>query len=290
MNILPLVTAFLLLFALGAYTLLHQSIATRQEERHLEGAQRLHWRKVSQADRALYKALPAKPTNTKTEKKPSAPKPSPYISPRKKFNLPECAKLNISPLFNQEKQNPLLRKAAIALINRLYSPTLAYRQGIEEEILEVLIKTGMENPKIESFEELFAKIEPNPAPYYKFIKGTQKYQLYTNIGYPALEDFFTLEGKRAPILMSHACEPLLIALFGDAFANHLIQKETEIWQKEGKHIPLKKEEIAALFLEHSPNNKNLSDFESILDYKPQDRHLEQLVIYDEKSKILLRFR
>lgn len=280
----------MLLFAMGAYTLLQQSIATRQMERHFEGAQRLHFRKIAEGDRALYKASKAVKKGGKEGPKRVAKKGGTFESPRTQFNLPENAKLNISPLFSKDKPDPLLRKVTLSLLDRLYEPTAAYRKGFEEELLDAMIKAGIENPKIDSFADLFSKLEGDFSSYYKFLKGTQNYTLFTNIGYPAIGDFLTLQTERKPILLASASKPLLIALFGDRFANELLLKEAENWNKEGKHVQIKKEEIEALFIQHGPTGKNLSDFESLLDYKNREKHLEQQVYLDQKSKIQLRIR
>lgn len=290
MNILPLVTAFMFLFALGAYTLLHQSMATKYEESHFSGAQRLHWGNYSQTERTLYKDHPG--TILFPKKKSSSPPKThlPYQSPRNRINLPESAKLNLAPLLFQNSPHPLLRHIALALINRLYQATSLYRPGLEEEVLSTLTREVRAHPDISSFQELFGQIHVENPLYYKLFKGTQKYTLFTSKGYPALSDFMTLDPKRASIIMPNASKPLLIALFGDAFANQLIKKEQVIWEEGHKHRPLKKEEIAMLFVEFGPPGYKLEDFDSFIDYSRHDKQVEQHIFYDEKSKIQLRLR
>lgn len=288
MNILPLVTAFMLLFAIGAYTLLQQAISTRQEERHFGAAQRLHWKSVSQIESALYKLHPGQsPSHVAKEKTKQPDKP--YESPRTKFNLPLSAKLNISPLFS-ETPNPRLREIAAKLIERLYQATYLYRPGLADEVLNLLIDTGRQNPDCLTFAELFRKMRNPPHVLYKMLKGTQNYRLFTSLGYPSLDDYLAIAPKRAPIFMVHASKALLIAAFGDVFANQLILKEKESWEKEGKYIPLKKEEIEALFLEFGGHGKNLSDLDPLLDYKRHSRALDQQIYLDEKSKIQVRIK
>lgn len=289
MNILPIATAFIFLFALQAYTLLQRTMATSQETMHFSGAQRIYWNHLNQEQRQLYKTFKNSiPAAKKNEKKPaSAPKESEYKSLRTYFNLPESAKLSIASLLREKTPNPKLREVTAKLIRLLYEQTSLYSPHFEDKVLATLIRIGHEHPNAETFQDLFQKVDDEISLYYKLCKGTQSYDLFTSNGYPALGDFLTL-ANRPPVYMNYASQALLIALFGEIFANQLIEKEKKSWEETGKKIPLKKEEVEALFMKISPNGKNLSDFGNLLDYSQRSRRLSQYVFYDEKSNIQIR--
>lgn len=269
-------------------------MATSQEELNFCGAQRIHWLEVGQIERSAYKnrsgniAQAKKVVNTLLSSQKTEKKPEEYRSPRTKFNLPESAKLSIAPLFQENAPNAKLREIATHLIRVIYETTSLYRFHLEEEVLATLIKVGRANPTITTFQELFPKVEKDHLLYYKLCKGTQRYDLFTNNGYPALGDFFTL-ANRTPVLMSRASKPLLVVLFGEQFTHQLMEKERILWKEKEKHQPLKKEEIEMLYLKVA-SGKNLSEFEGLLDYNQHDRHRKQRVFYDEKSNIQLRMR
>lgn len=86
MNILPLVTAFILLFALCSYTLLQQYISVSHESFKIRAAHRIERQHLSEIDRLAYR----RHRNKNPEAKPSnKSETAEYISPRTFF--PCCA-------------------------------------------------------------------------------------------------------------------------------------------------------------------------------------------------------
>ncbi len=294
MNILPLIAAFLMLFALGAYTLLHQSMATHQEQKHFAGAERIHLKEIDEKTRALYKASPGKTTFPlrKNKKEVSEEPLAPYQSPRESFNLPESSKLSIYPLLTAKTPSPLLRQTALKLIQSIYERTSLYHPHLEEEILDTLIEVAGELDDVEgmSLQEFYPHLQREQELYYKLLKGTQSYKLYTDVGYPALSDFICLKKRDKPVCMAYACQALLVALFGDSFAAHVKLKEEELWEEHRRHRPAPKEEMLSLFLDWGPLGKNMSDFDPLLSYDREEKVFEQQIFFDKNSQIQLRVR
>lgn len=285
MNILPLVSAFILLFALGSYTLVHEYHAAMQEKFHYTAALRIQrrWAKCIQAEE--FRKLPGKNEETK-EKKESEKKGGEYKSPRDRLNpIPE-SKLNIAALFTQEK-DPLLEQITLNLLHRLYELAPFYHPHMEREILDLILATVKENPSIRSCTDL-AKYHPL---FYKLAKGTHKVTLFTDQGYPALGDYISLEeneNKKA-VQFPYASRAVLLAFFGkeEGMVHQLCEVEKGKWEVDHKHHPLTKAELEAFLLQR---RKNLSDYEKLLSFSTQKQAPSQYLIQDQPSKIQLKIQ
>ena len=264
MNILPLVSAFILLFAIGSYTFLHQFRAAVHEEKSYTERIALSQKNARDKTRRAFNRIkakestPKKPKGEKTNKENIA-----YKSPRdRRIPFPE-GKLNITFLFKKE-ENPQIKTITLELIERLYEFTSLEFDA--EHLLDTLIATVKKHPSIDTFEKLLSHLPPEEAPiFYKLVKGTNTYTLFTSEGYPPIGNFITLDPKshQRPIHFAHASRPLLQALFGDVFAPQIVKEERHKWEPEHKHLSLKKDELEALLLQH---RKNLVDYEQLLNF------------------------
>jgi len=277
MNVLPLVSAFILIFAICSYTFFYNVSAAVQEKTHFQGAHRIQRKFASLVQSKLYTKMKgekgeAKPTSSKEQEE--------FKSPRDHVNLPPEAKLNIRVLLADGDR---LKKEAIflELTRNLYEFTTIYYPGLENDLLETL----KQNPKITNFDELL----PKAPKFYKLIKGTHRYKLGRFEGYPALQDFFIFEESKNGKLVDycHAARPVLEAVFGKLIAPKIINEEKHKWEQNKKHIPLTKQELEAFLLTIS---KNIVAYEPFLYFKATRHAQTHEVILDGASRIQLKIQ
>ncbi len=286
MNVLPLVSTFILLFAVASYTFVHNMRATVQEQFHYHSAQAIEEKFANSIQSKVYTAQKGK----NLHKKPTSPsgidKNTRFTSPRDKFRLYPERTLNIRTLAN-EGGDPQVEEIALSLIRNLYQTTLLYTPHLENEILETIIQTLKEYPSLTNFESLLSRLPEEKLPlFYKLTKGTHSYQLKTDKGYPALGDFLSIHpsSHKKPIYFSHAPRPLLDAVFGQLFASQIILEERRKWELEHKHDPLNQQELEAFFLK---NRKNLTEFVPLLNFKKSKSKSKETVETDD-AKLRIR--
>lgn len=285
MNILPMVTALALLFALCSYTLMHQYIAVKFESQKVRGAHRIERVFLSEIDRGRYRSHSAKPSNKKKEEQSDEQiKEMTYHSPRMLFNKKPLTKLNLAPLLttSENVEQQMLKKAAATLIKNLYQHTPLYEEELEKEVVQILVNVLKEHPEIESLSEAYSHIEKRRPLFYKLFRGTQSYQVSSNVGYPSLTDFFILEKKRAAIQFAHASSPVLEAVFGMPITAAILREEEARWHEDHRHHPLKKTELSDLLIQE---RKNPSDYEPLLNFSTSQVKGDQFIFQDKLSKV-----
>lgn len=280
-----MVTAFALLFALCSYTLLHQSIAVQFESIKVRGAHRIERVLLTELDRARYHRHPVK-TSKKQKEEPTDKEITEmkYNSPRMAFNKKPLTKLNLAPLLTVEEtpDQKLLQIAATTLIKNLYQHTTVYEEEMEKEVFALLLKTLKEHPEIESLQQAYAHLEERRELFYKLFRGTQNYQLSSNVGLPPLTDFFILEKKRAAMQFAHASRPVLEAILGLPLTAAILQEEEARWHEDHKEHPLTKEELSDLLLKE---RKNPTDYEPLLNFSTSHTKSDQFIFQDKLSKV-----
>ncbi len=288
MNILPLVSAFMMLFAIGAYTLMHQWIAMMQEERSTTGSERIHLGIVSQVEEDQYSN--AKGPKAAAKKPVQQKKQTQYHSPREQANLPESAKLNFALLLKEE--NALLYETAAELLRLLYERSAIYRPNFEYDVLDILMKTAKENPAVKELDQLLPHIQTESDLFYKLLKGTHTHSLYTSIGYPPLTDFFSFVGDaKKPINLRFASKALLIALLGHTCANQVILKEQAKWDKEHKKTPLTKAEFEELYMQYGSREKPFTKLEQLVQFSNAKGKTKpkETVVFDKETRMQLKY-
>lgn len=286
MNILPLVSAFIILFAIGSYTFLHSVRAAVQEKFHYTGALAVERTFASQIQNEIYKDQKGKgdDSDEKTDSKKNENKK--FESPRDDRSKYNNRKINIKKL-SAAQGNPQLEKVVLTLLRDIYGQTAIYTPNLEHEVLATLIATLKLHPSVNSFEELLPKISSgSTALFYKLIKGTQDYELRTKKGYPALGDFLSLEGKPTkPINFYTAYRPVLSAVFGEKICELILIEEQRKWEIDHKTKHLTKAELDA-FLKKI--QQNLSDYEPLLQFSNSADKTSQEIVKDTSSKMQIR--
>lgn len=284
MNVLPLVTAFILLFAMGSYSLMSQLRGVLEERTHYLGMLTICRGNATAHQVELFNALEGEEAKkAKNPQKEKELKDTDYESFREKNNPSPHSKLHIHDLITQE--NPLIKQVATRLIRLLYEHTAFYVEGFEHEVLDQILVVLKEHPEIEAFEECLA-YAPS---LYKVIKGTHTYRLSTNEGYPPLENFLSLQRLDAtakPIHFTFASRMLLEALFDDPrLVGEISMQERERWDKDHRIHPCTKAELSQLL---GKRNKNLSDLEALLYFSTSRKRNNKYLIRDDASSVQMR--
>lgn len=289
MNVLPLVSVFLMIFAICSYTFVHKIRTVIEAKTHLSSSYRITRQFASNTNRIMYQKYRAVKSPTPKKQKSSGPKNSSYHSPRDAFNKREEMKLNLRTLLTKN-DNKEIERISLRLLENLYFLAPFYRKELEYEILQTLLAALKNHPDCIRFEELLAFIPKEKYPlFYKLIKGTQTYQVYTTKGYPPLGDFFSLEKLKPsekPIQFCHASRPLLEAIFGQTLAPLIINEEKHKWEKEQKHITMNKQELEAFLLSQ---RRNLTDYEPLLSFSQKKNPPHHEIIHDLNSGLRLKF-
>lgn len=293
MNLLPMVFAFLFIFATISITFLKEMKSFFLFESSIEAHHRIE-RVLSNtiATRAYQKI--------KTELKPATPsfqpkketKPKTFYSKRTSFPPFINSKLNLTPLLDKSqdaKQHPFYEPLA-KLLRELYQKPLfarLKREKIEYQLLNALFKKAKEKEVIEDLTDLIPDDPLLSSIYYKLLKGTN--QVKDQKGYPPLADYLILEEEDAPIVyFSFASPPLLEALFGHTIKEAILNKEKEKWQSENPSIYLTKEELQALLAEHPSQMMHFSLIEPFLDFSKQFFPREEIGGKDPATGMTLR--
>ncbi len=286
MNVLPLVSAFIILFAIGSYTFLHSVRAAIQEKFHYTGALAVERTYASKIQNEIYKDQKGKGDDSDEKTEAEKNENIKFKSPRDKRSSYNNRKINIKKLA-ADQGNPQLEKVVLTLLRQIYGRTGIYTPNLEHEVLATLIATLKLHPSVNSFEELLPKISSGSnALFYKLIKGTQYYELGKDKGYPALGDFLSLEGKPTkPINFYTAYRPVLSAVFGEKICEQILIEEQRKWEIDHKTKHLSKTELDA-FLKKI--QQNLSDFEPLLQFSNAVDKTSQEIVQDEKTKMQMR--
>ncbi|MBS0629580.1 MAG: hypothetical protein JSS30_05070 [Verrucomicrobia bacterium] len=285
MNILPLVSAFIILFAIGSYAFVHSLRTTAQESFHYKGALAVERRFANQIQKEIYEAQKAKKEEEKEKTESEQNQNKKFVSHRDKFSTQNNRKILIKKLGS----DPQLEKVVLRLLKDIYDQTPIYTTNMEHEVVSVLITAIKQNPSAITFEELLPKLPDSQIPlFYKLIKGTQNYELRkSNSGYPALGDFLTLEGKSIkPINFYYASRTVLKALFGEKLCEQIIIAEKLKWEsdhKAAKHLMQK--ELDAFF---TKINVNYSEYEPLLHFSSGASKASQEIVQDESTKLKVR--
>ena len=282
MNILPLVSAFIFLFALGSYTLIHHFKATMQEQNHYSASLNIQRKYAKKILKKKWKEIEGKNLHPKKNTESNKDENLQYFSPRDRLKFFPEKKLNIFFLFSENK-DPFLEEVTLRLISNLYKRTTIYTENLPEKVLTAITRIIQADPSIDSFEKLAPKLLVEDHEFfYKIIKGTHDYILFSDKGYPALGDYLTITAhkKQKPIFFRRASTALLQALFKDPIAHQIRLAEKRKWEEKHKHNALLMKELETLLLQHK---LNLSDYKPYLSFSRQKTGASQEALVDEKT-------
>lgn len=278
MNILPLVSAFILIFSIGSYTFVHNQLCSIQERHHFFGAFSASHRYASSLQSKRYRKIKGKNLFAKTSTSHKAKEP-PYHSPRNRQYPYEQAKLNIQGMIG--KQSPKIDVLFVNFIDHLYQ---FFPEKGETSLGLLLLKLIKKEQTFDKLEDFLKLAEGNDRKLiYKILKGTQNVNLSRAIGYPALGDYIRIgDTQEKPIQISHAARPLLEVFLGPHIAPLVMEKEKLKWKQKRKHIPINQDELVHLLLSR---NSNLASIEDFIDFSRKKTALQEEIIESKGIKI-----
>ncbi len=272
MNILPLVIAFLTIFACITVSFLREAKSFSLIETTIHGYNRTD-RAVSNAIvRKSYRKIKVE-TNPKKETEPKKVLKQNYHSMREFYPPLESSKFHLGPLLKAEgdlKQHPLYEPLA-QLFRLLYGKCLFKNQDksekLEYHLIEEIVKNAKKMPNSENLAELYPEDPHLQKIYYKMLKGTNNYT--QDVGIPPLEHFVSLEKSEKAVVLGFASPLLLEALFGKEVASEILNLERKKWSESNNYYYFSKEDFQLVF-NKSPNKASLlTVLDSFLDYSKQ---------------------
>jgi len=255
MNILFLVTSFLLIFSFISASLLKNSLFFSHEKSsycsYLSSKQKLQ----SKWERYQYAAF--KKARTKEAKEPAKPPsirtPNSFSSHRERKNLSRLAKWNLAPMLLADVPSDLLEEKAALLLEELYAHTAFWKKAQENvPDLSVALITcfkakNLKKEDLKTLSDLFPNESLLREPFYKMLKGSSFYNIEKKEGYPPLEEFFKIDVEDAKTLtFPYASYPAIKVFFGEEIAEKIVLLEKDKSQKQAGCCSLSQEELLNL--------------------------------------------
>lgn len=246
MNILPVVFAFIFIFAFVTLGFIQNQKNAHLAEKCFKSYHSLSRLSSNAVAKKLYDRVKTPPPTEKTEK-PATPKTrkAQRHSTREYFPPVDYSKFNLLPLLElkTDPQRHPLYEICAGLLHMLYGETLL-KEGVEYDLLKGMLKAYQTKGDIKALSDLYPDTPQLRQIYYKMLKGTNQYNIETHRGIPPLEDFLLLD-KSPSIRFSFASAPLLHAIFGKKIASKILDEEKKK-REEGKNKSLTKEEVTTL--------------------------------------------
>lgn len=213
MNTLGFVFSILMILSFG-FSLCFEKQVTGQRLRttHLG-----HWhanRKILvQCETEFYNSLPHKIPVLKKNKSTQIPPSGEHTPKIIKIN-PSCARLNLFPLTDEDKEkHRLLYETAAKLLKFFYGKSLFEdKPHTEIHFLNAFlqaVKTTIQQNKPLHLEKLQFKEPKQQLIYYKMLKGNKN----SLQGYPSLMEYIKLEPQASKICLAHSHPNLIAVLF-----------------------------------------------------------------------------
>ena len=295
MNILFLVTSFLLIFSFISASLLKNSLFFSHEKSsycsYLEGKQKLHDKWERYQYQSYKKNKP--PEKKNAQQKTITPKETTYTSHRVRKNLPKLAKWNIAPMLLSEVPCDALETRGAILLEELYGHAPFWLKAKLEtpDLAETLIasfkskKLGKED--LTNLSDLFPQEPLLQNVFYKMLKGTSLYDLEKKKGYPPLSEFFTLDVEEKKTLsFPYASFPAIKAFFGEDVAEEIVLLEKETSQTKGvTYYAASKDELIAITTQKG-QGIYFTEIEESLSFAHKKALLEKLTQQEKKGPFL----
>lgn len=135
--------------------------------------------------------------------------------PRKPDLNHECAKLDLWPLAQEGRANhPALYELAAKLIRTFYTSLNVKEKNFEYHFLDALLSAIKTHPQgaLFAFEKL--ELPGYQHLYYKMLRGTKRWDLAAQTGYPPLLDYIKASSSKEKVCLFHAHPDVLTYLFG----------------------------------------------------------------------------
>lgn len=286
MNILPFVITILLILGMFSLTQLKQ-IRSPETKIYISYFETLRQTRNALAHEVYQKEMKKQSKNnaSSTGNQKSNNEDVPYF--RDQYFGCKEGRLNLYSLL-EEKQNSLLKEVATAYLRTLYGHLPDYSDALLDDLLEAQAAYIAANHEPVPFYELTFKDPKKHEKYYRFIRGTNTYDLKTK-GFPPLEDFFTFNAdQKKPMLFNYAPEVFLNVVFSTEFTAEIRKEEHEAQKQDNKRTSCFNREGLLI----KANEKMISDANSKMDlfeFKSK-RAKKTISTTDEKTGITVRAR
>jgi hypothetical protein len=223
MNVLGLVFSLLIILSYSFYACWDKHIASSRLRATYLSHETANRKLLNSYQSEVYEQMGhKKKTQSDDPIKPKKHKPKPIAPKAKKPDPnPDCAKLNLWPLFEEEPEaHPVLYELAAKMIRTFYST----QKRFEYSLLDALIKGAKEAIQSQSHFAL-EKIDLHNTDlqhfYYKMLKGTKKWNLASHVGYPSLLDYVKAHPSKDKLCLFEAHPDLMTVCFNLPLATKL---------------------------------------------------------------------
>lgn len=287
MNILPLVVAFLLVFALTATTFMKEIQTIFLLEKTVEGFHRTERIVHNNIVRKSYANISGD-SLTPNEHSSSPKTEKTYLSKRKACPPSDSSKFNLRPLIEYPKElksHPLYEPLA-TFLRLLYRENVFKKfkiKEIEYRLIHAWVEKAQKQPEIKEIAELYPEDPHLAKVFYKMLKGTNQYG--SEGGIPPLKHFICFREEKTAAYLSFASHYLLEALFGKEAAELILQEEYKGWLKSNKYTFFSKEEMQKMVLSHPKLASIFPSLEPYLNYSKRPMPRNQIGGRDKKTGI-----
>ena len=256
MNILGIISSFLIILAISINLLMHKNIENNHTHKSLQGYMAANRKALNNCEKKLMPRI--KKESTSKKKKPATKK---KLKP-----IYNCGKLNLSI----ENTNYLTK-----LLHILYGDNLLEDELVQQKILRSILKQVKQKQPLE---KLKFKSPTLQLIYYQMLQGIKSKNIYS------LLDFVDTQMPPHKICLQHANKTILTMLFNAEVADKIIALRSE------KKITAS--ELETIFNEAYytlPSDNNLKEIASFYHFSTK-RQESQVTGYDKKSQICLKRR
>ncbi|MEX0961606.1 MAG: hypothetical protein WDZ28_01965 [Simkaniaceae bacterium] len=306
MNLIPFVTLFLFIFSLITFGYQNHFKTTVIELTAHKG--------FMEADREARKKREIltfdtfKKQNKKRKKTPPSKKASRsrsrqkkganFINPHNDFN-PRLSALNLGSLLTPSEASKYLESSSLNYFQTLYQ-NLAEEDVLKTLFYQILLKAKKLSNKAKEKGKALSQIpffdieiEENQKTYFKMLKGTRRYCIEENEGYPPLDEAFLIDLRKKTLFQyGYAPAPLLQSFFGIPLFEEMIKKEKEKFDNHPKaiQIGLTKQEFGELAQNHPSKAALINELIQSIDFqnKAKKQELNELKAESKSSGIVAK--
>lgn len=260
MNILPFISAILIVFSIMSHFLLKDHRDTVIMKKSIEGYLNAYKKSQNSYEDFLCKSFKVKKKDiVKSEgqkdfKKKGGDKKS--LKEEEENNNEEifsCGQINIYPLLKNGKiEEKKIYEIFKKLIKMLYGRILK-KENMEDYLLDKLIFITKDKKNLH-LEKIDFKDQELQILWYKMLKGTKFYDFKNNIGYPSILNFIKISEKKERICINKAQKEILFVLFNKEIAKKILSTKN----RNLKYIKIPLEIEHLIDLSHKNHEKKAS--------------------------------
>lgn len=300
MNVMLIVTGFLLLFGVSSFAI-HQHVSLVENEcRRVLGVYHLDQKEREVQAQRLYKKYARKKRSPSDQEQGGKGKQKKgersketrkaYKSPRKMEPLRDSEKFNLQVLRRGSltpEQKSLLEQGIQRLLHTLYQKSSFYYTEFPSLFASQVVKVIQSDLSIVSCERLYQVIVNDFPEAYKAFHGTTVYNVEKGLGIPPFGDFFTFQPQDCVVAFPVAQEQILKALFSKELVEKIFLEEEKKWQKEGKKVALTKKELLSL---GSQEGGGFSQMLLLLQFQKSIKGHSVRKIQDKETKLIRKVK